>query len=39
MDQAGIASGLRFTVRSLVWMIAGHELHHRTVFREGYGLV
>ena len=39
MAQVGTASGLRFTVRSLVWMIAGHELHHRQVFRERYGLV
>lgn len=31
MRRAGIASGLRGTVRSLVWMIAGHELHHREI--------
>lgn len=39
MGRVGTASGLTFTVRSLVWMIAGHELHHRQIFRERYGLV
>ena len=39
MGRVGTASGLEFTVRSLVWMIAGHELHHRKIFRERYGLV
>jgi hypothetical protein len=39
MGRVGTASGLRFSVRSLVWMIPGHELHHRKVFRERYGLV
>lgn len=34
----GMASGMRFTVRSLVWLTAGHELHHRKIFRERYGL-
>jgi hypothetical protein len=38
MGRAGMASGLRFTVRSLVWMIAGHELHHRKLLVERYGL-
>jgi hypothetical protein len=38
MLRAGVASGLRFSVRSLVWMIAGHELHHRKLLRELYGL-
>jgi uncharacterized damage-inducible protein DinB len=38
MLRAGTASGLRFTVRSLVWIIAGHELHHRKMLRERYGL-
>jgi uncharacterized damage-inducible protein DinB len=38
MLRVGTASGLKFSVRSLVWMVAGHELHHRTVLRERYGL-
>ena len=38
MLRVGTASGLRFSVRSLVWMIAGHELHHRVLLRERYGL-
>lgn len=38
MERAGTASGLPFTVRSLIWMIAGHELHHRKIFQERYGL-
>jgi hypothetical protein len=29
---------MKFSVRSLVWMIAGHELHHRKLLRERYGL-
>ena len=38
MLRVGTASGLRFSVRSLVWMIAGHELHHRKLLRERYHL-
>ena len=38
MLRTGTASGLRFSVRSLVWMVAGHELHHRKLLRELYGL-
>jgi hypothetical protein len=38
MLRMGTASGLRFSVRSLVWMVAGHELHHRKLLRELYGL-
>ncbi len=37
-DRSGIASGVHFTVRSLPWIIAGHELHHRRLFTEAYGL-
>lgn len=36
--RTGTASGLPFTVRSLAWLTAGHELHHRRLFRERYGL-
>lgn len=38
LARVGIASGVRFTVRSLAWIIAGHELHHQALFRERYGL-
>lgn len=34
----GVASGRRFTVRSIPWIVAGHELHHRTVLLDRYGL-
>lgn len=36
LDRRGIASGGGFTVRALVHIVAGHELHHRTVLRERY---
>ena len=32
----GTASGYRFTVRSLAWIIAGHSRHHRGVLAERY---
>jgi hypothetical protein len=35
---AGTASGVRVSVRALPWMIAGHELHHRGLWREAYGI-
>jgi hypothetical protein len=38
-DRTGIASGNPFTVRSLAWIIAGHERHHRTVIAERYLVV
>lgn len=38
LARVGTASGLRFTVRSFPWIIAGHELHHRRLLRERYGL-
>lgn len=38
LARTGVASGNRFTVRSLPWIIAGHELHHRQLLRERYGL-
>jgi hypothetical protein len=33
----GIASGRQFTVRSMAWILAGHELHHVRILREAYG--
>ncbi|HEX7050741.1 MAG TPA: DinB family protein [Longimicrobiales bacterium] len=38
LARTGTASGVRFTVRSIPWIIAGHELHHRRLLRERYGL-
>lgn len=38
MARTGRASGVEFTVRSLAWIIAGHELHHRALFETAYGL-
>ena len=32
----GIASENRVSIRALVYMIAGHELHHRNSIRENY---
>lgn len=34
--RTGRASGYDFTVRSFPWIIAGHELWHRTQIRESY---
>ncbi len=32
----GTASGVRFTVRAIPWILAGHERHHVHVIRERY---
>jgi uncharacterized damage-inducible protein DinB len=32
----GTASGFEFSVRSIPWILAGHELHHVGVLRERY---
>jgi hypothetical protein len=34
----GIANGKPASVRSLVWIVAGHELHHLAVLRDRYGI-
>lgn len=34
----GVASGNPVSVRALAWMTAGHELHHRNVWRDAYGI-
>lgn len=34
----GIANDTTMSVRALIWTIAGHELHHRGVLNERYGL-
>jgi hypothetical protein len=36
--RAGTANGLATTARAVIWTLAGHELHHRQVLRERYGL-
>jgi len=38
LARAGTASGHRVTVRALAFLIAGHELHHRAVLHERYGV-
>lgn len=34
----GLANGKPASVRSLLWITAGHELHHLAVMRERYGI-
>lgn len=36
--RSGVASGSPVTVRSLFWILAGHELYHRERLREDYGI-
>ncbi len=36
--RTGRASGNPFTVRSLCWTIAGHELHHIAILQQRYGV-
>lgn len=36
LDRRGVASGFEFTVRSLAWITAGHEIHHRRILEERY---
>lgn len=38
MMRRGIANDVVFSVRALAYIIAGHELHHRRILRERYGL-
>lgn len=35
-DRIGVASGFKFTVRALTWIIAGHAQHHLNVLAERY---
>ncbi len=37
-DRRGTANGKAISVGALVWITAGHELHHLTVLRERYGI-
>ena len=36
LSRRGVASGCEFTVRALIHIVAGHELHHREVLAERY---
>jgi uncharacterized damage-inducible protein DinB len=36
LDRTGVASGVVFSVRALVFIVAGHEIHHRRVLAERY---
>ena len=38
LDRTGLASDCRFTVRSIPYIIAGHELHHVRVVEERYAI-
>lgn len=37
-DRRGTASGNPITVRATAYILAGHELHHRRILRERYGI-
>ena len=37
-ERRGTANGVGVAARSLPYIIAGHELHHRAVLRERYGI-
>lgn len=36
LGRRGIANNVEFTVRALLYAIAGHELHHRKIIQERY---
>lgn len=36
MARRGVASGVEFSARSIPYIIAGHEMHHKKVLRERY---
>lgn len=37
-ERRGVASGHPVSVRALAWVISGHEIHHRRVLAERYGV-
>jgi uncharacterized damage-inducible protein DinB len=37
-ERRGTANGASISVRALAYIMAGHELHHRAVLRERYGI-
>ncbi len=38
LERSGVAEGNRFVVRSVPWLLAGHEQHHLGVLRDRYGI-
>ena len=36
LGRSGSANGMLFMVRSVPWVIAGHEIHHMKVVQERY---
>jgi uncharacterized damage-inducible protein DinB len=36
LGRRGIANDVPVSVRAIAWIIAGHEIHHRTILRERY---
>jgi hypothetical protein len=36
LEKTGVASGVEFRVRSIPWILAGHERHHRQVIEARY---
>jgi len=38
LRRRGVANDQPFSVRAIAWSIAGHELHHRRILNERYGL-
>jgi uncharacterized damage-inducible protein DinB len=39
LSRRGVASGFEFSVRSIGYILVGHEIHHRKVLRERYLVV
>jgi hypothetical protein len=37
-ERTGIANKVEVSVRALVYIIAGHELHHKAILKDRYGL-
>lgn len=37
-ERRGEASGVEVSVRAIAWILAGHELHHRRILTERYGV-
>ncbi len=37
-ERRGEASGVEVSVRAIAWILAGHELHHRRILVERYGI-
>ena len=37
-ERTGIANNVEVSVRALAYIIAGHELHHKAILKDRYGL-